>query len=482
MRGFDDLRPYQRIALDFVSEHRRCNLFAGMGIGKTVIVETALDFFYLSGHLTRPTLILAPKRVASLTWPDEVKDWAHLQHLDISTVVGSEKERIAALQRDVPIYTANYDILPWLAEYLGDRWPFGAVISDESTRLKSFRGSVQVSKKGAGFVRAGGGTRARALSKVAHAKVDRWINLSGTPSPNGLIDLWGQLWFIDQGQRLGRTFAAFTSRWFRAVPGSERGALEPLPFAQEQIQDAIRDITLTIEAKDWFDLREPIVNRVPVRLPPSARSLYERMEREFFMEIEGHEIEAFNGAAKSQKLLQLANGAAYLDPEVPHDDDPRARAWKVVHDAKLEALESVVNEAAGMPVLVAYNFKSDLARLLKAFPRGRHLDANPQTARDWNAGKIPLLFAHPASAGHGLSLQHGGNILAFFGLNWNLEEHQQIIERIGPTRQAQSGYDRPVFIHYIVAEDTVDDVVLRRLETKRRVQDLLLEAMKRKHG
>lgn len=482
MRGFDDLRVYQRLALDFLGEHRRCNLYAGMGIGKTVIVETLLDLLNLSGHTTQPTLILAPKRVASLTWPDEVQDWEHLQHLDVSPVVGTEKQRIAALQRDVPIYTANYDILPWLMEHLGDRFPFGTVVPDESTRLKSFRGSQQVSKKGAGFVRGGGGVRSRAIAKVAHTKVQRWINLSGTPSPNGLIDLWGQMWFIDQGARLGRTFSAFTGRWFRAVPGSERGQLEPLPFAQEQIQDAIRDVTLTIEAKDWFDLKEPIINKVRVQLPPAVRDLYRKMEREFFFEIEGHGIEAFDTAAKSQKLLQLANGAVYLDPEVPNDDDPRARAWKVVHDAKIEALESIVNEAAGMPVLVAYNFKSDLARLLKAFPKGRHLDANPQTARDWNAGKIPLLFAHPASAGHGLSLQHGGNILAFFGLNWNLEEHLQIIERIGPTRQAQSGYDRPVFLHYIVAEDTIDDTVLLRLSTKRRVQDLLLEAMKRRHA
>ena len=203
----------------------------------------------------------------------------------------------------------------------------------------------------------------------------------------------------------------------------------------------------------------------------AVRQLYRKMEREMFMQIDEHEIEAFNAAARTMKCLQLANGAVYTDED---------GNWKEVHDAKLQALEEIVEEAAGMPVLVAYHFKSDLARLTRAFPKGRTLDQNPQTLRDWNAGKIPVLFAHPASAGHGLNLQDGGNILVFFGLNWNLEEHQQIIERIGPMRQKQAGYNRPTWIYRIVARGTVDDMVLERLDTKREVQDILLDAMKRK--
>ena len=191
-----------------------------------------------------------------------------------------------------------------------------------------------------------------------------------------------------------------------------------------------------------------------------------------FAQIGEHEVEAFNAAAKTMKCLQLANGAAYVGED--------GTQWAEVHDVKLQVLDEVIEEAAGMPVLVAYHFKSDLARLLKAFPKGRQLDKDPQTLRDWNAGKIPVLFAHPASAGHGLNLQDGGNILVFFSVNWNLEEHQQIIERIGPTRQMQAGHDRPVFIHYILARDTVDEIVLARIETKREVQDLLLEALKRR--
>jgi len=243
--------------------------------------------------------------------------------------------------------------------------------------------------------------------------------------------------------------------------------------AQKEIQDKLRDVCLTIEAKDWFDLKKPIINDIMVTLPPKARKHYKDMEKEMFTSLDsGHEVEAFNAAAKTQKCLQIANGAMYVGEG--------AIEWRELHKAKIEALDSIVEEAAGMPVLVAYNFRSDLARLLKAFPQGRHLDKNPQTIRDWNEGKIPLMFAHPASAGHGLNLQDGGNILVFFAVNWNLEEHLQIIERIGPTRQMQAGHDRPVFIHRILAKGTVDELVLERLETKREVQDILMDAMKRR--
>jgi len=242
-----------------------------------------------------------------------------------------------------------------------------------------------------------------------------------------LQDLWGQLWFLDRGERLGRSFEAFKSRWFQSIQmGSDRHAvrLEPLPFAQQQIEDRLRDLCLSLHARDYFDISEPIVNIVRVELPAKARRLYRAMEREAFLALDcGAEIEAFNAASKTIKCLQLANGAIYTDD--------RATAWAAVHDVKLQALESIVAEAAGMPVLVAYHFKSDLARLQRAFPQGRALDHNPQTIRDWNAGKIPLLFAHPASAGHGLNLQDGGNILAFFGHWWDPHCRHRHDGRIG---------------------------------------------------
>ena len=454
-------REYQHAIIDHVLNLQRGAVWAGMGMGKSVSTLTALDILELTEP--GPALVLAPLRVAASTWPDEAKKWAHLTNVEVSAVVGTPEERRAALKRPATIYTTNYDNLPWLVEHYGNKWPFRKVVADESTKLKSFR--LQQ-----------GGKRAHALGRVAHCKVDRFIELTGTPSPNGLQDLWGQAWFLDKGVRLGRSFEAFKSRWFQSIQvGSDRHAtrLDPLPFAQEQIEDRMRDLCLALNARDYFDISEPIVNVIRVELPAKARRLYKDMEREMFLALEcGTEVEAFNAASKTIKCLQLANGAIYTDDT--------CSAFAEIHDAKLQALEDVIEEAAGMPVLVAYHFKSDLARLQRAFPKGRALDKDPQTIRDWNAGKIPVLFAHPASAGHGLNLQDGGNILAFFGHWWDLEQFQQIIERIGPTRQAQAGHDRPVFIHHIVAADTVDELVIARRESKREVQDLLLEAMKRK--
>ena len=454
-------REYQQPVIDHILDVSRDAVWAGMGMGKTVSALTALDILELTEP--GPALVLAPLRVAASTWPDEATKWAHLRNVEVSAVVGTPEERRAALKRPATIYATNYDNLPWLVEHFGDKWPFRKVVADESTKLKSFR------------LRQGG-VRAQSLARVAHCKVDRFIELTGTPSPNGLPDLWGQAWFLDNGVRLGRSFEAFKSRWFRSIQvGSDRHAvrLDPLPFAQEQIEDRMRDLCLSLNARDYFDISEPIVNVIRVELPAKARRIYTDMEREMFLALEcGAEVEAFNAASKTIKCLQLANGAIYTDDT--------CSAFADIHDAKLQALDDVIEEAAGMPVLVAYHFKSDLARLQRAFPKGRALDKDPQTIRDWNAGKIPVLFAHPASAGHGLNLQDGGNILAFFGLNWNLEERLQIIERIGPTRQAQAGHDRPVFIHNIVAADTVDELVLARVDSKREVLDLLLEAMKRK--
>jgi len=455
-----DFKPhsYQQMIIGHQLDLPRGAVWAGMGMGKTVSTLVSLDLLELVEP--GPTLVLAPLRVAASTWPDEALKWNNLRNVEVSAVVGNPKERKAALRKPANVFTCNYDNLPWLVETLGDKWPFRKVVADESTRLKSFR------------LRQGG-KRAQALAKVAHSKASRFVELTGTPSPNGLQDLWGQMWFIDRGERLGRTFSAFKERWFQAVPGDNNfHQIRPLPFAQQQIEDAVRDVCLSLDARDWFSIDEPIVNVVRVPLPAKARTLYRNMEREMYMQIDGHEVEAFTAATKTIKCLQLASGAAYVGEG--------SDQWAEVHDAKLQALESIIEEAAGMPVLVAYHFKSDLARLLKAFPRGRHLDQDPQTIRDWNAGKIPVLFAHPASAGHGLNLQDGGNILVFFSHWWDLEQFQQIVERIGPTRQKQAGHDRPVFIYHIVAADTVDELVMARRESKREVQDLLLEAMKRR--
>ncbi|MFD1244781.1 DEAD/DEAH box helicase [Paralysiella testudinis] len=450
-------RPYQHQIIRHIYQTPRCAIWAGMGMGKTSATLTALDGLALTAE--GPALVLAPLRVAASTWPDEVQKWAHLQDLPVQAVTGSAKQRTAALQREAAIYTTNYENIPWLVEHHGDKWPFATIVADESTKLKSYRSRQ-------------GGSRARALAKVApHSR--RFIELTGTPSPNGLQDLWGQIYFLDKGARLGRSYSAFLSRWFRPVRvGNTPQAVryEPLPHAQQEIQQRLADLCLTLDAADWFDIAAPIQTTIAVELPAKARQLYRQMEKEMFMQLSGSEIEAANAAAKTIKCLQIANGAAYTD---------EAGNWSEVHDQKLQALQSIVNEAGGAPVLVAYHFKSDLARLQAAFKQGRVLDQNPQTIRDWNAGNIPILFAHPASAGHGLNLQDGGNILVFFSHWWDLEQYQQIIERIGPTRQAQAGHKRPVFIYHIIAADTIDETVMARRDSKRSVQDLLLEAMKR---
>lgn len=452
-------RDYQSAVIDHIAGHQRVNVWAGMGTGKTVSALTALDALTLVDD-PFPALVLAPLRVAQSTWPSEVSKWAHLRSVKITSAAGGRDRLREALAQRADVTTLNYENTAALVDHWGDRWPYKTVIADESTRLKSFR------------LRQGG-VRAQALGKVAHKHVRRWVNLTGTPAPNGLLDLWGQAWFLDAGQRLGRTFNAFENRWFSSKQiGASAFArqLTPLPGAQAEIEQRLADLTITVRASDFLDLPPLVENVIRVELPPTARRHYRELEREMFTVLQGGtEVEAFSAAAKTMKCLQAASGALYVDD---------SGSWKELHDAKIDALASVVEEAAGNPVLVAYHFKSDLARLQRAFPQARTLDADPRTIEAWNLGRIPLLLAHPASAGHGLNLQDGGNIIVFFSLNWNLEEHEQIIERIGPTRQAQAGYDRPVYVHRIVAADTIDELVLMRLESKASVQQVLLEAMK----
>ena len=462
-------RPYQRQILSHVVSHKRACVWAGMGMGKTVSTLVALRAMsWYEVDPVFPALVIAPLRVAVSTWPDEIHKWSILKDLRVQTITGKESDRLNALFTPADIYTINYDNLVWLQDALlaaNMEWPFKTVVADESTRLKGFR------------LRQGT-KRAKALAQMACRDGIRFIELTGTPAPNGLIDLWGQLYFIDRGARLGRSFSAFKERYFRPIQVADDARAvkwEPYSWAQKHIEDLLKGVCLSLKAEDYFDIDEPIKSTIYVDLPPKAQAVYKKIEREMFADLgDGDTVEAVNAAAKTMKCLQAANGAVYVDG--------KEGKYKVIHDGKIKALESIVTEAAGMPVLVAYNFKSDLDRLCRAFPNARVLDKDPKTIRDWNAGRIPILLAHPASAGHGLNLQDGGNILVIFGHDWNLEYYQQIIERIGPTRQAQAGHPRAVFIYHIVARHTVDEIVMKRRETKREVQDLLLEAMKEKEA
>ncbi len=447
-------KPYQTEITQAILDNDRCAIWSWMGSGKTVATLTAISIMLMLDD-TAKVLVIAPLRVAKSTWPAEGRKWAHLSELSVVCVAGSPAEKKKLLAVDSRVFTINYEQLPWLVSHFGDAWPFSVVVADESTRLKSFR-----LKRG--------GMRARFLGKVAHTHVKRFIQLTGTPTPNGLLDLWGQAWFIDRGERLGRTYTAFCDRWFKL--DHEGGALQPLPHAQDQITTAVKDICTTVDARAWFGVDEPVVSTFYVDLPPESAKMYRQFERDMVAGFQDETLTAVNAGALTMKCLQLANGAFYNEE----------KDWVETHTEKIEALKSIIEDAGGAPVLVAYQFISDLQRLQRYFPEGRHLDKDAKTIDDWNNGKIPVLFAHPKSAGHGLNLQYGGNILAFFGHWWSLEEYQQIMERIGPMRQKQAGFDRRVFIYNIVARGTVDELVLERRATKTNVQELVLKSMTKK--
>jgi len=463
--------PYQKLIGDFVFNHERCNVWAGMGLGKTSETIAIFDALRMFGEAKR-LLVIAPKRVARGTWSNEIRKWHEsFGHLTIVAAVGTLDQRLAALRTKADITCINYDVLEWLVELAGDLWPWDMVAADEATRIKGLRISLQTSSKGLEFITGQGSKRAKALAQIAFRKVRRWVNLTGSPAPNGLVDLWGQNWFVDRGQRLGSSFTAFKDRWFRSVPGADGySKIEPLAFAQAQIEDAMRDVSITIDAKDWFDIKDPIERVVRVDLPPRARAIYDKMEKELFAEIdEMTSVEAFSAGSKSNKCLQIGSGMVYTDTET--------KAWVPVHDEKIEALKSVVSETNGESIIVSYQFIPERLSILKAFPRARTLDQ--VTEDDWNAGRVPFLLVHPASAGHGLNLQDGGRILCDFSTGWNLEYDEQVIERIGPTRQLQSGHDRAVFRYRLIAADTIEEhSVLPRIKTKASVQDSLKAAMK----
>jgi SNF2 family DNA or RNA helicase len=470
-------RTYQKLAIDFILDTRRAALFADMGMGKTASALTAHDTMLLCGYETRPALVVAPLRVARKTWSDEIKKWDHLSGMTVSTIVGDQEQRRIAAKRDVQVHIINFDNLPWLIQTHGDRWPYGSIIIDESTRLGGLRVSVRV-KNGKRWVQGQGTIRARKLAKLAfYSRNERWLNLTGTPAPNGLKKLYGQIWFQDFGERLGNSFSAFEKRWFTLDRDGYK--LVPLPNADREIHAKIKDVCLSLLAKDYFDLKEPIEIKIEVELPVKARKLYREMKNKFYIKIGEREVEALNAGSKALKLLQLASGAIYLDPETENDDDPRAKDWVEVHDEKIQALESVISECNGMPLIVAYQFRSDIERLKKAFPKGRDF-CTEKDEDDFKAGKIDLLFIHPASGGHGIDgFQYITNRIAFFSQWPDMELRDQLIGRIGPVRQFQAGFDRPVYVYDIVAVDTRDEDVLESHVEKREIQDFLLDAMRR---
>lgn len=452
-------KEYQLIQSKHIHKYPRCAVWAGMGMGKTsgsLYALTSLDLIS-----KQSALIVAPLQVALHTWPDEIEKWEDFHGLRVSTVCGGDQEaRLEALSTKADIYTINYENLVWLIDVMKmykikSKW--NMIILDEATRVKSTR------------LRQGC-VRGKALKQIAF-KADRFIELTGTPAPNGLIDLWGQLYFLDKGERLGLTFTSFKNRWFY-YPTQYSRRPEPHVFADKQIHDRIDDICLSLRPEDWFDLTDPIERNIIATMPPAAEKQYKQMQRDLFTTVNFHEIDAKTAADKTIKCLQMASGALYTDNT--------RKKWVTVHDAKLDALESIIAESSGANILVAYQFKTDKERLKRRFKNMIFLIDDKNAISKWNSGKISLMGVHPQSAGHGLNMQYGGNILVFFSLWWNPEEREQVIERIGPVRQMQAGFNRPVFIYNIVAKNTLDLTVLRKHKLKCSVQDALMEAASRK--
>jgi hypothetical protein len=449
-------RPWGAVAADFIANVKRCMLMAVPGMGKTSSVYMVIRALLTLGSNFFPVLVIAPKKVCELTWPAEQKKWDWFKDLKVIPILGEADARNDALLRRGDVYVINYDNVQWLVDKLGKRWPFKIIIADESTKLKSFRLN---GKKG---------KRARALSTIAHG-TGRWVNLTGTPIPNGIKDLWGQMWFVDFGARLGTSYTAFANRWLQVCQYSGRVTTKPGAF--EEIMALVADCSMSLRSEDWFDVKKPIYMPREVELPPDARRMYDEMERTYFMELGERGIMAPNAAVLSSKLLQIASGAVYDSAKQVHH----------IHDAKIEGLRSIINELGGEPLLVAYWFKFEVPMLKRAFPEMRFFnDADDE--KDWNDGKIELMGIHPASAAHGTNLQYGGRAMAHFTHTWDLELRIQVEERIGPTRQMQSGFDRNVLHYNLIANDTMDVEVLARQAGKLSVQDALMAARARAQG
>lgn len=437
---------YQEYAVERIMDTPAVGLFLEMGLGKTAITLTAIDRLLYDSFDATKVLIIAPKRVAEDTWSRESSKWNHTKHLRISKLLGDAKKREAALKADADIYVINRENVQWLVGFLGSKWPFDTVVIDELSSFKS--SSAQ---------------RFRALKRV-RPLMKRVIGLTGTPAPNGLLDLWAQVYLLDRGERLGTTISGYRDRYFSAGAKSGHVVYEwkQKKESEDRIHEQIADICISMKAEDWLDMPQRIDRTVPLTMSEKARDQYEQLERDLLLPMAGSDIVASTAAVLSNKLLQMANGAAY-------DED---RGVREIHDIKLDALEELIEGANGHPVLIFYAYKHDLSRIQKRFKQARILDTADDIA-EWNAGDIPILLAHPASAGHGLNLQAGGNIIVWFGLNWSLELYQQANARLHRQGQTQS-----VIIHHLVAEGTIDEDVMAALEGKAIGQDALMAAVK----
>jgi len=436
---------YQDYATEYILAHPIAAVLLDMGLGKSVITLTAIFDLTLDSFLVRKVLVIAPLRVARDTWPAEIEKWDHLKGLKYTVAVGSEVQRKTALMKRAQVYIINRENIEWLISRSGIPFDFDMVVIDELSSFKSHQAK-----------------RFKSLLKV-RPKVRRIVGLTGTPSANGLMDLWAEYRLLDMGQRLGRFIGRYREDYF--VPDKRNQQVifsyKPKPGAEEAIYRLISDITISMKGTDYLKLPELVINEVPVKLSEKEMETLDTMKRDLITTIHGEEITAANAAALSGKLLQMANGAVYDEQGVVIH----------IHDSKLDALEDLIEAANGKPVLIAYWFKHDLSRIQKRFEV--EVLSTSDSIKRWNDGEIPIAVIHPASAGHGLNLQAGGSTLVWFGLTWSLELYQQTNARLW-----RQGQNETVVIHHLIAKGTIDERVMKALKDKDNTQAALIDAVK----
>ena len=440
----DNLHGYQNRAVDFILEKKKVALFLSMGLGKSISSLTAIADLIDSMSVNK-VLVIAPLRVANVTWHTEALNWAHTKALKVNICTGNEKNRRAQLLKRADVYVINRENVEWLVNLYGKKWPFDCLIIDESSSFKS-----------------PSSRRFKALKKIITFTEYAAI-LTGTPASNGLLDLWSQYYLLDCGARLGRTMTSYKQRFFESDYMGFK--FTPRKGAEEKIHDLLSDITLSMEAADYITLPPRIDSNVIVTMPPSIIKKYKDFEKDLILETEAEEdVVAESAAVLANKLLQFANGAIYTDDK---------GNWEEIHKSKIDALKDIVDDNAGENILVAYNYKTDLERLKKAFPQGVVMDKQGEAVDRWNNGEIKILFAHPASASMGINLQKGGSLLVWFGLTWSLEYYLQFNARLH-----RQGQKKPCRVIHIVSDGTVDERVLKVLGDKDAVQSSLLNALK----
>lgn len=442
--------PYQQYCIDRIISDPAVGLFLDMGLGKTVSTLTAIaDLKYNRFQISR-VLVIAPKKVAEATWQAEVKKWDHLRMLRVSTVLGTAARRVRALATPADVYIINRENVTWLVDYYRNDWPFDMVVIDESSSFKNAQAK-----------------RFKSL-RLVRPRIRRIVELTGTPAPNTLIDLWAQVYLLDGGARLGKTITGFRERYFTpdARNAQQVFSYKPKREAEQAIRTLIGDICISMKAEDYLSLPDLVCVNVPVALDAHARRAYDRMERDMLLEVDGEEITAETAAALNQKLLQLAGGAVYNGDH----------AAQPVHRCKIEAFLELVEGLSGQHALVFYAFQHERDRLLTALSKTGlrvRVFRDSRDAKDWNAGQVDLLLAHPASTAYGLNLQQGGSHVVWFGLTWSLELYQQANKRLH--RQGQT--DR-VIVHHLVTQGSVDEDVMAALDGKADTQEALMQSLK----